>query len=83
MSFCSFASDRILRSYKRSLNGFAAKLSEEEAHKLSGLAINKPFFSLQLFCEIDISEFWLFCVPITVAFVIITSHYKRITAGNK
>jgi hypothetical protein len=35
--FCSSASDRILRSYKRSLNGFAAKLSEEEAHKLSGL----------------------------------------------
>ncbi|CAD6220734.1 unnamed protein product [Miscanthus lutarioriparius] len=32
----SSASDRILRSYKRSLNGFAAKLSEEEAHKLSG-----------------------------------------------
>ncbi|XP_008653653.1 subtilisin-like protease SBT4.3 [Zea mays] len=33
----SSASDRILRSYKRSLNGFAAKLSEEEAHKLSGM----------------------------------------------
>ncbi|PWZ15518.1 Subtilisin-like protease SBT4.3 [Zea mays] len=31
----SSASDRILRSYKRSLNGFAAKLSKEEAHKLS------------------------------------------------
>ena len=34
--FCSSASDRILRSYKRSLNGFAAKLSKEEADKLSG-----------------------------------------------
>ncbi|XP_066392085.1 subtilisin-like protease SBT4.3 [Miscanthus floridulus] len=33
----SSASDRILRSYKRSLNGFAAKLSKEEAHKLSGM----------------------------------------------
>ncbi|XP_021309014.1 subtilisin-like protease SBT4.3 [Sorghum bicolor] len=31
------ASDRILRSYKRSLNGFAAKLSKEEADKLSGM----------------------------------------------
>jgi hypothetical protein len=37
LSFYSSASDRILRSYKRSLNGFAAKLSKEEAHKLSGL----------------------------------------------
>ncbi|CAD6226386.1 unnamed protein product [Miscanthus lutarioriparius] len=33
----SSASDRILRSYKRSLNGFAAKLNKEEAHKLSGM----------------------------------------------
>ncbi|XP_066391998.1 subtilisin-like protease SBT4.3 [Miscanthus floridulus] len=33
----SSASDRILRSYKRSLNGFAAKLSKEEADKLSGM----------------------------------------------
>jgi len=33
----SSASERILHSYKRSLNGFAAKLSEEEAHKLSGM----------------------------------------------
>ncbi|CAM0144691.1 unnamed protein product [Urochloa decumbens] len=31
----SSASDRILRSYKRSLNGFAARLTEQEAHELS------------------------------------------------
>ena len=37
LSLCSYAPDRILRSYKRSLNGFAAELSKEEAHKLSGL----------------------------------------------
>ncbi|WVZ62257.1 hypothetical protein U9M48_012023 [Paspalum notatum var. saurae] len=33
----SSAVDRILRSYKRSLNGFAAKLTEQEAHKLYGM----------------------------------------------
>ncbi|CAN6171242.1 unnamed protein product [Urochloa humidicola] len=33
----SSASDRILRSYKRSLNGFAARLTEQEADKLSGM----------------------------------------------
>ncbi|TVU41279.1 hypothetical protein EJB05_14782, partial [Eragrostis curvula] len=31
------ASDRIVHSYKRSLNGFAARLSEQEAQKLSGM----------------------------------------------
>ncbi|CAN6203288.1 unnamed protein product [Urochloa humidicola] len=31
----SSSSDRILRSYKRSLNGFAARLTEQEAHELS------------------------------------------------
>ncbi|XP_025800523.1 subtilisin-like protease SBT4.3 [Panicum hallii] len=31
------ASDRILHSYKRSLNGFAARLTELEAHKLSSM----------------------------------------------
>ncbi|KAF8654851.1 hypothetical protein HU200_061430 [Digitaria exilis] len=33
----SSASDRILRSYKRSLNGFAARLTEQEAHELSSM----------------------------------------------
>ncbi|KAF8732027.1 hypothetical protein HU200_015982 [Digitaria exilis] len=33
----SSASERILRSYKRSLNGFAARLTEQEAHELSGM----------------------------------------------
>ncbi|CAN6197159.1 unnamed protein product [Urochloa humidicola] len=33
----SSASDRILRSYKRSLNGFAARLSEQEARELSSM----------------------------------------------
>ncbi|XP_039834287.1 LOW QUALITY PROTEIN: subtilisin-like protease SBT4.15 [Panicum virgatum] len=33
----SSASDRILRSYKRSLNDFAARLTELEAHKLSSI----------------------------------------------
>ncbi|CAN6197155.1 unnamed protein product [Urochloa humidicola] len=33
----SSASERILHSYKRSLNGFAARLTQEEAHKLSGM----------------------------------------------
>ncbi|CAN6180709.1 unnamed protein product [Urochloa humidicola] len=31
----SYASDRILRSYKRSLNGFAARLTEQQANKLA------------------------------------------------
>ncbi|PUZ68800.1 hypothetical protein GQ55_2G057600 [Panicum hallii var. hallii] len=33
----SSASDRILRSYKRSLNGFAARLTEQEANELSSM----------------------------------------------
>nr|XP_034580689.1 subtilisin-like protease SBT4.9 [Setaria viridis]TKW30939.1 hypothetical protein SEVIR_2G071900v2 [Setaria viridis] len=33
----SSASDRILRSYRRSLNGFAARLTEQEAHELSSM----------------------------------------------
>ncbi|KAG2640587.1 hypothetical protein PVAP13_2KG100348 [Panicum virgatum] len=33
----SSASDRILRSYKRSLNGFAARLTKQEAHELSSM----------------------------------------------
>ncbi|KAL6647545.1 hypothetical protein ACP70R_014982 [Stipagrostis hirtigluma subsp. patula] len=33
----SSASDRILYSYKRSLNGFAAHLTEQEAHRLSSM----------------------------------------------
>ncbi|CAL5066647.1 unnamed protein product [Urochloa decumbens] len=33
----SSASERILHSYKRSLNGFAARLTEQEAHKLSSM----------------------------------------------
>ncbi|KAL6598437.1 hypothetical protein ACP70R_046136 [Stipagrostis hirtigluma subsp. patula] len=33
----SFASDRILHSYKRSLNGFAARLTEQEARRLSSM----------------------------------------------
>ncbi|KAF0908846.1 hypothetical protein E2562_028730 [Oryza meyeriana var. granulata] len=33
----SSASDRILHSYKRSLNGFAARLTEQEAQRLSGM----------------------------------------------
>ncbi|KAL6647547.1 hypothetical protein ACP70R_014984 [Stipagrostis hirtigluma subsp. patula] len=33
----SSASDRILHSYKRSLNGFAARLTEPEAHRLSSM----------------------------------------------
>ncbi|WVZ62256.1 hypothetical protein U9M48_012022 [Paspalum notatum var. saurae] len=33
----SSALDRILRSYKRSLNGFAARLTEQEAQKLSSM----------------------------------------------
>ena len=38
--FCSSASDRILRSYKRSLNGFAARLTEQQANKLAGMDPN-------------------------------------------
>lgn len=41
--FCSYASDRILRSYKRSLNGFAAKLTEQQANKLAGMVWSKTF----------------------------------------
>nr|XP_034580687.1 subtilisin-like protease SBT4.3 [Setaria viridis] len=33
----SAASDRILHSYRRSLNGFAARLTQQEAHKLSSM----------------------------------------------
>ncbi|XP_034580688.1 subtilisin-like protease SBT4.3 [Setaria viridis] len=33
----SYASDRILRSYKRSLNGFAARLTEQQANKLADM----------------------------------------------
>ncbi|CAN6171244.1 unnamed protein product [Urochloa humidicola] len=33
----SSASDRIIRSYKRSLNGFAARLTEQEARELSSM----------------------------------------------
>ncbi|RLN36221.1 cucumisin-like [Panicum miliaceum] len=33
----SSASDMILRSYKRSFNGFAARLTEQEAHELSSM----------------------------------------------
>ncbi|CAN6171241.1 unnamed protein product [Urochloa humidicola] len=33
----SSASGRILHSYKRSLNGFAARLTQQEAHKLSSM----------------------------------------------
>ncbi|KAL6880065.1 hypothetical protein ACP4OV_011630 [Aristida adscensionis] len=33
----SFASERIIHSYKRSLNGFAAVLTQEEARKLSSM----------------------------------------------
>jgi hypothetical protein len=33
----SYASDRILGSYKRSLNGFAARLTEQQANKLAGI----------------------------------------------
>ncbi|XP_066391997.1 subtilisin-like protease SBT4.3 [Miscanthus floridulus] len=32
----SYASDRIVCSYKRSLNGFAARLTEQQANKLAG-----------------------------------------------
>ena len=49
--FCSSASDRILRSYKRSLNGFAAKLSKEETQTVWYVTINMLFFSIVFFCD--------------------------------
>lgn len=35
VAFCSDAMDRIIYSYTRSINGFAARLTEEEKRKLS------------------------------------------------
>ncbi|CAN6180705.1 unnamed protein product [Urochloa humidicola] len=37
LDYSSSASDRIIRSYRRSLNGFAARLTEQEARELSSM----------------------------------------------
>ncbi|CAL5078899.1 unnamed protein product [Urochloa decumbens] len=55
----SYASDRIVRSYKRSLNGFAAKLTEQQANKLADMEGIVSVFPSQTY-EIQTTRSWDF-----------------------
>ncbi|CAL5066643.1 unnamed protein product [Urochloa decumbens] len=55
----SYASDRIVRSYKRSLNGFAARLTEQQANKLAEMEGIVSVFPSQTY-EIQTTRSWDF-----------------------
>ncbi|PAN09961.1 hypothetical protein PAHAL_2G061900 [Panicum hallii] len=55
----SYASDRILRSYKRSLNGFAARLTEQQANKLADMEGIVSVFPSQTY-ELQTTRSWDF-----------------------
>ncbi|CAN6203286.1 unnamed protein product [Urochloa humidicola] len=55
----SYASDRILRSYKRSLNGFAARLTERQANKLADMEGIVSVFPSETY-EIQTTRSWDF-----------------------
>ncbi|XP_039797433.1 subtilisin-like protease SBT4.9 [Panicum virgatum] len=55
----SYASDRILRSYKRSFNGFAARLTEQQANKLADMEGIVSVFPSQTY-ELQTTRSWDF-----------------------